>query len=358
VSSTAAKLRALAVRATLVAASVLLAILVAEGAASLGTVLWHAAHRRPIAERSHTLYDPELGWVNRPGAVLPDLYRRGASVTIDHAGFRAAPGAAAADDRPRWACSGDSFTFGFGVDDRETWCALLADEHPGIATLNMGQGGYGLDQTYLWYRREAPRLHPSLHLLALDVHLFPRLARRDLTGYGKPVARLIGDRLVFENQPVPRGPFAHPWWTDLRQSLGELRLVGLAGSSPGAALENTDLAAVAGRLIEETALLDRRLGTRLVLLFLPVLGDQSGRISDFWREQAAGWARRLDLPLVDLVPALRQLTATDAQSLFILDGELPFTGAGGHPSVAGHRWLAREISARLATAETVTDRPR
>jgi len=334
--------------------SSVLALLLAEGAASFGIVVRKALQRKPIAERSHTRYDPELGWVNRPGVFLPDLYRAGASVTIDADGFRTFPAArrtaprSGDGTRRRWVCSGDSFTFGFGVDDRETWCALLALDRPDVETFNLGQGGYGLDQVYLWYRRESGRLRPERHLIALDVHLFPRLARREFVGYGKPLARLRDGRLEFENIPVARRPFAHPRWTDLRQDLRELALARLAAPPVRPEPSGPDLADLARSLIAETVSLDRRLGTQPVLVFLPVLGDHAGKSSDAWRARAALWAREMDLPLIDLVPALRLLSAEEARGLFIPEGDLAFQGAGGHPSAAGNRWIAAQVTAALA----------
>ncbi len=93
------------------------------------------------------------------------------------------------DLRParRLVCSGDSFTFGYGVGDEATWCALLATIPPGIETVNMGQGGYGLDQAYLWYRRDGLHLGHQVHVMALITRDFERMASDRFVGYGKPL---------------------------------------------------------------------------------------------------------------------------------------------------------------------------
>lgn len=189
-------------------------------------------------------------------------------------------------------------------------------------------------------------MRPRLHLLALDVHMFPRLARLDLHGYGKPRAAVVDGSLRFENLPVPRGPMANTFWTDFLDAFSDLRLASVLRPRPGATLGTVDVAALsplAASLVEEVARLDRVVGARLVVVFLPVLGDATGATSDSWRLEAAAWARAAGADFVDLVPALERLPPGEAAKLYILDGEMAFTGAAGHPNAAGHRFLADEL---------------
>ena len=76
-----------------------------------------------MAERRHTEYDAELGWVSVPGHAVPDIYGPGRSITINRQSFRNKrefPERAPAG-KLRVICSGDSFTLGYGVDDDATW---------------------------------------------------------------------------------------------------------------------------------------------------------------------------------------------------------------------------------------------
>ena len=109
-----------------------------------------------VAERRHTQYDPDLGWVNTPGVQIPDLYGPGRSLSINSQGFRGLHDTSerVAAGRLRILCSGDSFTLGYGVGDADTWCARLTALDSRLETVNMGQGGYGVDQAYLWYLRD------------------------------------------------------------------------------------------------------------------------------------------------------------------------------------------------------------
>ena len=58
---------------------------------------------------------------------------------------------------------------------------------PRLETLNMGQGGYGVDQAYLWYKRDAAKFEHQVHLLAFITDDFVRMQSDRFRGYGKPV---------------------------------------------------------------------------------------------------------------------------------------------------------------------------
>ena len=58
---------------------------------------------------------------------------------------------------------GDSFTFGYGVDEAETWPARLA-ELTGWSVANLGVSGYGPQSELALLRSEGPALPPRLLL--------------------------------------------------------------------------------------------------------------------------------------------------------------------------------------------------
>ena len=160
----------------------LLVFCVVEGVASLARfgLIVATQTQRPLAERAHTEYDAELGWVNRPNVSLPDLYGPGASLHINTQRFRGTRDVAPHTPvgRVRVVCSGDSFALGYGVGDDATWCHQLEALEPRVESVNMGQGGYGLDQAYLWFLRDGAALEHDVHLfsfIAEDVACAGRL---------------------------------------------------------------------------------------------------------------------------------------------------------------------------------------
>lgn len=104
-------------------------------------------------------WDPELGWVRKPGTAH-DETRQGEHVTryhIDGNGARRNPGF---EGKPALALTyGDSYTFCRHVNDDETWPHVLSRMLGGCVA-NHGVGNYGLDQALLRLEREFDN-HPA-----------------------------------------------------------------------------------------------------------------------------------------------------------------------------------------------------
>lgn len=312
--------------------------------------------QRPLAERSHTEYDAELGWVNRPNVTLPDLYGPGASLHTNAQRFRGTRDVAreAPHGRVRVVCSGDSFALGYGVGDDATWCHQLEAMEPRLETVNMGQGGYGIDQSYLWFRRDGAPLEHHIHLFTFIVEDFARMGATSFFGYAKPRLRLDGDRLVVENVPVPRGSFVFPWLAQNARFVGELRSVELLRAlllrSGAVARPTSGDAAVprlAAQVFADLARLHRDAGRRLVLVYLPMVDELRGDETQELRAFVADVARRLGVPFVDGVAALRALPPDEVAALYIPDGASAFPAAAGHFTARGNRWAAGWILAAL-----------
>lgn len=144
----------------------------------VGTLLSDGPRVAELKEEFHCQYDEELGWANKPGTRLEDFYGPGKSITINANGVRGLSDLS--KDKPdgtfRAICLGDSFTLGYGVDDRETFPFLLQEEGgAGVETVNMGQGGYSIGQCYLWLKRLGPELKPDLVVCIFIVEDFRRL---------------------------------------------------------------------------------------------------------------------------------------------------------------------------------------
>jgi hypothetical protein len=351
----------------------LLVFVIVEGAASLLLLVYvvPAKIRPPVAERRHTRYDDELGWVNVPGLQAEDIYGPGVSLTINSQGFRGERdfSSAVPEGKVRIICSGDSFTLGYGVGDEATWCAQLESLDPRLETVNMGQGGYGVDQTYLWYARDGVRLDHQIHVFAFVVVDFERMQEDSFLGYGKPVLRLREGRLVTDNVPVPRGGYRLPWLTQNLDLLTQLRsldllraVIGFPSERVADVLDEEELPLLVGAVFDELQRMNREKGSRLLLVYLPMQSELVPALSDPWRaflhQQAA--ARRI--PFLDLVERIRALAPEQISEFFIPEDVLAFPGAAGHYSVRGNRWVARQLHARIrrlvASASRGSDAPR
>ena len=108
------------------------------------------------------------GWRNLPDTVA----RRGEpefvfTASHDALGHRTDPGAAA---RPaaekRVFVLGDSFAYGIGVQDDETFCARLEQLDPRLDAFNGGVTGYGTGQELLQLRDEGEAVQPDAVVIA------------------------------------------------------------------------------------------------------------------------------------------------------------------------------------------------
>jgi hypothetical protein len=348
-----------------------LILLAIEGLASTVTVIGIAIERmRPLGERVHTRYDPDLGWVNVPNLSIADLYGPGASFHTNAQGFRnrTAIGEAVPPGRLRLVCSGDSFTLGYGVSDEQAWCNHLESIDPRIEPVNMGQGGYGIDQAYLWYTRDGLKFRHDLQVFAFISVDFGRMRDSAFLGYPKPVLAIESGRLVTRNVPVP----ARSEWLvkgrELVRTVASFRTVQLlqswlakpqsrqgAGGEPGG--ESSDpLRLVVAGVFEALRDVHRERGSVLVLVYLPMQADYSGQQPDTWRRFVREQAERDEVPFVDLVEDLRTIPVRDIDRYFIQPGEPAFGRGAGHYSAVGNDFIARALYRKLTAIEAVAVR--
>jgi hypothetical protein len=362
------KLLALLLAAVLLPAAVLAVLEGLSSVVLLAIALGQGRQHDVLRARLHTRHDPELGWAAVPNFAAPDMYGPNVPVRIEARGFRATAPAA---PRPHGAgihvvCSGDSFTFGLGVADGRTWCALLAAMDRRLSSTNMGQSGYGLDQVYLWYKRDGLELEHDVQLLAYITNDFIRMQSKTAFGYAKPIVMVRGDSLVTAGVPVPSSEGrARRYWSAVLVR-NELRLARMAtwirdsvfhghgmqqGSLSGVWTADDSLAWHAVRLmIRDLAGINRAKASRLVLVHLPVFEDYWTPQADPWRARAREAARPGEFEFIDLVHEFRRLPADSAGQMFIGPQVPGSADAQGHYSVTGHQWVAREILRRLDSA--------
>lgn len=341
-----------------------LALLLFEGVASVAVFLWHARMNiwLPLPERAYTAYDPELGWVSETNQRLSNLYGSGRSLTTNSRGFRNARDfdPAVPVGVTRIVAIGDSFTLGYGVDDADSWPARLERECPHIEVPNLGQGGYGIDQSQLLYARATAGLDHTLVIGAFIADDFSRVRAPRMAVYGKPLFRVRDGAPHLENVPVPRAPYLAPWLTQNLRLIEKLRSVELgrlligtrAAGEPTPEAETTRVIAF---LLEEFARTAHDHGATPVFVLLPSLaggvagGDEKefALLPDYAR---AALQQATDPPLVrfDLHDEFASIPVAERSTLF-LHGPRS-RGAAAHYSPAGNALVARAIAHRLEAA--------
>jgi hypothetical protein len=322
-----------------------------EGMAGLAIFARSLLSSRPLAEEGHTEPDTLLGWINLPNVNRPDFYAPGVGLRTNGQRFRHQGELAPRppSGRRRVVCSGDSFTLGYGVDDADTWCARLGVLDVSLETVNMGQGGYGLDQAYLWYLRDGLPLHAAVHLFAFITADFDRMARKHFTGNPKPQLVRDGDSLRVTGVPVPR-PGLGPFMFRLRGAVRALRIFqvinrlshGPPATDPPKSSEERATWEIARVALRDLARRDSAKGTELLVVLLPVQGDYGSKPEMLrrWLHEAAG---RGEFQLLDLIEPFQRIPADSVDAMFIQDGALAFRGAAGHYSRAGNAWAAEQL---------------
>src|SRR5450432_132218 len=100
-------------------------LIVIEGAVSWFLVTRDIVNLVRITDMSlpYTQYDPDLGWVSKKNVTRTNVFGTNAWVQTNGQAFRNTADVAPAvpPGKFRVICSGDSFTFGDGVDNDHTW---------------------------------------------------------------------------------------------------------------------------------------------------------------------------------------------------------------------------------------------
>lgn len=160
-------------------------------------------------KRGIIIHDPELGWTLRPEA-------SNGFETVNAQGIRSLneystiPG----DETIRLSAFGDSYVFCCEVKNSDSWEDKLAQKFLNIEVLNYGVGGYGLDQSFLRYKREGSENGSHIVLIGFfsnyfkrNVSVFPpvmhaRTGRRSLP-FTKPRYTFYDEQLVLLENPLP-----------------------------------------------------------------------------------------------------------------------------------------------------------
>jgi len=164
--------------------------------------------KRPALYSHLFEYDALVGWKGVPNVHSP-YFSKDFKVTINHDAFgyrNISPPYIA--NKKNYLMLGDSYGWGWGVEDNETAAAVFNKENSGVNLYSMGTPGYGTDQEYL-AMQEFLTKHPDYKyqgvILLFYYNDFENNAAAESYRYPKPLFHLNEQQeLSLQNIPVPQ----------------------------------------------------------------------------------------------------------------------------------------------------------
>lgn len=148
-------------------------------------------------------FDQELGWRLPAGGESPAVNNRRMLVNHNSQGFRDHEWQG--KTKPRLLFLGDSFIWGFDVEDDERLTNHIQGKLPEWEVLNAGVVGYGTDQELLLIKRLFPRLQPDVvFLLYVGINDVYNNTSNNSYGLFKPYYEKEGTKLKLRGVPVKR----------------------------------------------------------------------------------------------------------------------------------------------------------
>ncbi len=150
-------------------------------------------------------YDDQLGW-----KIIPNSngeYTASRPIRYSHNSLGMRETEIIEDSRKRILFLGDSFTWGFDVEQDERFTELLKPHFEDYQLINAGINGYGTDQQWLWFNHLESIIKPDVVVLLYfgeNDHVDNSTNLRH-GGFYKPYFEKSDDMLTIKGTPVPKG---------------------------------------------------------------------------------------------------------------------------------------------------------
>jgi len=309
-----------------------------------------------VPERVWTEHHPVLGWFHQKNKKAVLRLKQGETeININSIGLR---GTREYSTRKpanvtRILALGDSFVFGWGVRDDQTFSALIEKDHPRLEVLNFGVPGYGVDQILMTYRTLAKSFEADYVL----VHLFPEdfwRATRAFsdTGHAKPYFLLTaGGKLQLRNVPVPQpftlrtnqfpeivehSAFERVLLKSLTYRLAKQGFMRLGKNLKIVDPDSSDEWRLGRAILDNLIREIRSDGAKPVLVLDPPERYIRATRQEALHKSVLRFAKKENLPILDLTPVFRQaVNAADITAYYIPDD--------WHWNAQGHELAAKSI---------------
>ncbi|MDG2384104.1 MAG: SGNH/GDSL hydrolase family protein [Pirellulaceae bacterium] len=279
-------------------------------------------------------FDAELGWAN-----IPNYSKDG--ITHNSFGFRGPreypltvpPG------KTRIICIGDSFTYGQGCKDDEAYPARLESLNRNIEAINLGTGGYGIDQAYLKYKRDGVDFETDLLLFTFIQNDFERMALPTfLVNNPKPYLVVKNKSLLVANVPVP--DWSDPTRSWLETFPNKTALFRVCRKIIDERFKPKDVFPVASKVFDELHQLSLARSQQLVLVYLPTIRDDFKQRPKY-TSRVREFAKQEKIPFIDLTTTFK--TLSPERLLAQVQKDEP----SGHYSAEGNQLVAETLMREL-----------
>ena len=302
---------------------------------------------RFISFKVHTQYNELLGWDNIPGLTI-NKYVKDGHLKINSQGTR--------NDqdfsyeipvgKKRVICSGDSFTFGKGVSNGNTWCSQLNEIEPRLETINLGQSAYSFGQSYLKYQRDKNKFKHDIHIFAFVTGDFARMARKNFTGSSKPILKIQDDKIIVDNYPVPKFSSQFPLLIENALWLKQLRSIEFFNSNilknnNGKILSDSEIKEIVKKIVLNLRDEAKKEGKSVLFVHLPCLLDFDLTHSMEWEDFFQALEADENINYLNLIPVFHKLLMKKDRV------PLNFFLKNGHYNNLGNKWAAYHILFKL-----------
>ncbi len=285
--------------------------------------------------RSYSIPDDLVGRIPKPGISV--RIPPGFTVSIGDHGTRRNGETPPRAERPLLLAVGDSFAFGDGVDDDESWPAIL-ERLVGSRVINAAVPGFGLDQAVLRAEQLAGVYAPDTIVVSFIPHDVLRCEMSYWSGHPKPHFEIDGGALQLRPAPVPPSSLLTPLKSLLSMSvaLDNLYTRSLHWEGPEAEVVHHRGREVACLLMQRLAVLGQARHARIVVLAQPQQPTATPEHLEI-KSGVEACAQVHHLLFLDLFPLIESLPLDQRTQLF-----------PRHMSAEGNRMVATELASFLA----------